>query len=154
MNDLIRPSFYEAYRRNRAPSEVRKAVPRSVRDVVGPTSEVRLDFFARSDHLPARVGKVISSRCCMQRGRLMASNYNTRPFAAEVLVNGRQSALVKDRQPIAEIWSGEKLAPWQKWGKAQDLLNLPGERTRPRVQFPAPSPETRKRPDHSPFSDS
>jgi diaminopimelate decarboxylase len=44
----------------------------------------------------------------------MASNYNTRSFAAEVLVNGKGAALVRERQPVEEIWAGEKLAPWLK----------------------------------------
>jgi diaminopimelate decarboxylase len=44
----------------------------------------------------------------------MASNYNTRSLAAEVLVHGKQAAIVRERQPVKEIWAGEKLAPWQK----------------------------------------
>jgi diaminopimelate decarboxylase len=47
-------------------------------------------------------------------GFVMASNYNTRPFAAEVLVSGKQAALVRERQPVKDIWAGEKLAPWLK----------------------------------------
>jgi diaminopimelate decarboxylase len=47
-------------------------------------------------------------------GFVMASNYNTRPMAAEVLVNGKQAALVRERQAVREIWAGEKLAPWLK----------------------------------------
>jgi diaminopimelate decarboxylase len=42
----------------------------------------------------------------------MASNYNTRPLAAEVLVNGRRAALVRSRQPAVAIWAGEEVAPW------------------------------------------
>jgi diaminopimelate decarboxylase len=44
----------------------------------------------------------------------MASNYNTRSLAAEVLVNGKQAAVTRERQAIADIWAGEKIAPWQK----------------------------------------
>jgi diaminopimelate decarboxylase len=44
----------------------------------------------------------------------MASNYNTRPLAAEVLVNGRQAAVVRGRQAVKAIWAGEKIAPWLK----------------------------------------
>jgi len=43
---------------------------------------------------------------------VMASNYNTRGLAAEVLVNGREAALVRERQPVKEIWAREKIAPW------------------------------------------
>jgi diaminopimelate decarboxylase len=42
----------------------------------------------------------------------MASNYNTRPLAAEVLVDGRQAAVVRARQRVGAIWAGERLAPW------------------------------------------
>lgn len=44
----------------------------------------------------------------------MASNYNTRPLPAEVLVQGQKAALVRARQPIDQLWAGETLAPWQK----------------------------------------
>jgi diaminopimelate decarboxylase len=44
----------------------------------------------------------------------MASNYNTRPLAAEVLVNGNRAALVRQRQPVRNIWAGETVAPWLK----------------------------------------
>ena len=47
-------------------------------------------------------------------GFVMASNYNTRCLAAEVMVSGSRSALVRERQPVREIWSGEKTAPWLK----------------------------------------
>jgi diaminopimelate decarboxylase len=45
-------------------------------------------------------------------GSVMGSNYNTRPLAAEVLVNGSKTALVRKRQEIADIWAGEQTAPW------------------------------------------
>ena len=45
-------------------------------------------------------------------GFVMASNYNTRSLAAEVMVEGNQAALVRERQPIEDIWRGEKAAPW------------------------------------------
>ena len=47
-------------------------------------------------------------------GFVMASNYNTRSLAAEVLVSGNKAAVVRERQPVKEVWAGEKLAPWQK----------------------------------------
>jgi diaminopimelate decarboxylase len=47
-------------------------------------------------------------------GFVMASNYNTRGMAAEVLVNGKRAALVRERQPVEEIWNHESPAPWQK----------------------------------------
>jgi len=47
-------------------------------------------------------------------GFAMASNYNARPLAAEILVNGRRAAVARERQSVKEIWSGEKIAPWLK----------------------------------------
>jgi len=43
----------------------------------------------------------------------MGSNYNARPLATEVLVNGKKFAAVRERQPVKAIWAGEKIAPWQ-----------------------------------------
>ena len=45
-------------------------------------------------------------------GFVMASNYNTRSLAAEVLVSGKKSAVVRERQRVKKIWAGEKVAPW------------------------------------------
>jgi diaminopimelate decarboxylase len=47
-------------------------------------------------------------------GFVMASNYNTRATAAEVLVNGRRSALVRRRQKLEELWAGEAIPAWLK----------------------------------------
>ena len=47
-------------------------------------------------------------------GSVMASNYNSRPLVAEVMVHGRQAALVRERQPVVDIWAGESVAPWLK----------------------------------------
>ena len=44
----------------------------------------------------------------------MASNYNSRSIAPEVLVNGKRAAIVRERQPVENIWSEEKIAPWLK----------------------------------------
>jgi diaminopimelate decarboxylase len=44
----------------------------------------------------------------------MGSNYNARPQATEVLVNGKKFAVVRERQAVKDIWANEKLAPWQE----------------------------------------
>jgi diaminopimelate decarboxylase len=43
---------------------------------------------------------------------VQASNYNTRPHAAEIMVSGKKSAVARERQPVKEIWSGEKVVAW------------------------------------------
>jgi diaminopimelate decarboxylase len=47
-------------------------------------------------------------------GFVMASNYNSRPLVAEVLVNGKKFAVARERQKVEEIWSGEKVVAWLK----------------------------------------
>jgi len=112
MNDLIRPAFYEAY--HEIIPVRRKGGPLLSSDVVGPICESG-DFFAKDRPLP-RVGEgdCLALLSAGAYGSVMGSNYNTRPLAAEVLVNGKKSALVRQRQPVTDIWAGECAAPWQK----------------------------------------
>ena len=112
MNDLIRPSFYEAYHQI-VPLNRRNGHTISS-DVVGPICESG-DFFAKDRPLPkAGEGDYLALLSAGAYGFVMASNYNTRSMAAEVLVSGKRAALVRARQPVREIWAGEKPAPWQK----------------------------------------
>ena len=112
MNDLIRPAFYDAYH------EIVPLTRRGGRlirsDVVGPICESG-DFFCKDRPLPQAVqGDYLALMSAGAYGFVMASNYNTRSLAAEVLVNGNQAALVRARQPVKAIWSGERPAPWLK----------------------------------------
>jgi diaminopimelate decarboxylase len=112
MNDLIRPAFYDAYHEI-VPLGKKggKLVPS---DVVGPICESG-DYFCQNRPLP-KVGEG-DYLCLMSAGAygsVMGSNYNTRAFPAEAMVNGRDYALVRKRQSVAEIWAGEKMAPWQR----------------------------------------
>jgi diaminopimelate decarboxylase len=110
MNDLIRPAFYDSYHEivplRRRPGRRRAA------DVVGPICESG-DFFAKDRPLPPlREGDYLALMSAGAYGSVMASNYNSRPLAAEVLVHGRRAALVRARQPTRDIWKAERLAPW------------------------------------------
>jgi diaminopimelate decarboxylase len=112
MNDLIRPAFYDAYHEI-VPLNQRNGATISS-DVVGPICESG-DFFAKDRPLPKLgEGDHLALMSAGAYGFVMASNYNTRSLAAEVLVNGRLAALVRARQPVQDIWAGEKIAPWQK----------------------------------------
>ena len=112
MNDLIRPAFYEAYHEILPATRKPGALVRS--DVVGPICESG-DFFCQDRPLPkAAAGDYLVLMSAGAYGFVMASNYNTRSLAAEVMVNGKRAALVRERQPTREIWRGEKAAPWQK----------------------------------------
>ncbi|HWW00161.1 MAG TPA: diaminopimelate decarboxylase [Candidatus Acidoferrum sp.] len=110
MNDLIRPAFYEAYHEIVPLSRTNGAALKS--DVVGPICESG-DFFCQDRPLPrVRQGDYLALMSAGAYGSVMASNYNTRALAAEVLVNGKRAATVRERQPIRDIWAGEKLAAW------------------------------------------
>ena len=110
MNDLIRPAFYDAFHEIVPVTRKNGALIKS--DVVGPICESG-DFFCHNRPLP-RVGEgdYLALMSAGAYGSVMASNYNTRALTAEVLVHGRQAALVRQRQPLPDIWRGEKLAPW------------------------------------------
>jgi diaminopimelate decarboxylase len=112
MNDLIRPAFYDAYHEI---VPLRRKTGRLISsDVVGPICESG-DYFAQDRPLPAAgQGECLALLSAGAYGFVMASNYNTRPLAAEVLVNGRQAALVRERQLVEDIWRGETVAPWLK----------------------------------------
>jgi diaminopimelate decarboxylase len=112
MNDLIRPAFYDSYHEI-VPTTKRGGKPVSS-DVVGPICESG-DYFAKDRPL-AKVGEgdYLALLSAGAYGSVMGSNYNSRPLAAEVLVNGKKSAVVRRRQTQAEIWANESAAPWQR----------------------------------------
>jgi diaminopimelate decarboxylase len=115
MNDLIRPAFYDSYheivpvaRRNGATNGLVSS------DVVGPICESG-DYFAKDRPLPkVGEGDYLALLSAGAYGFAMASNYNTRAMAAEVLVNGNKAALVRQRQKLDQIWANEKVPNWLK----------------------------------------
>jgi diaminopimelate decarboxylase len=112
MNDLIRPAFYEAYHEIVPLSRRNGGLTKS--DVVGPICESG-DFFCQNRPLPkVGQGEYLALLSAGAYGFVMASNYNTRSLAAEVLVNGKKAAVVRERQPVEKIWAGETVAPWLK----------------------------------------
>ena len=81
-------------------------------DVVGGVCESG-DYFCKDRPLPkVGEGDYLALLSAGAYGFVMASNYNARPLAAEILVNGRQAAVARERQPVKEIWSGEKVVAW------------------------------------------
>ena len=110
MNDLIRPAFYDSY--HEIVPLRRRGGPAVSSDVVGPVCESG-DYFAKDRPLPrVAEGDLLALLSAGAYGSVMASNYNTRPLVAEVMVNGRQSALVRARQRIDRIWAGENAPRW------------------------------------------
>ena len=107
MNDLVRPAMYDAFH---------EVVPVRQRDgqlvssdVVGGICE-SADFFCKNRPLAAaQEGDLLALMSAGAYGFVMASNYNGRPLAAEVLVDGAKAALVRRRQRVEELWAGEKI---------------------------------------------
>ena len=112
MNDLIRPAFYDAF--HEIVPTTRKNGEKLKSDVVGPICESG-DYFCKDRPL-AKVGEgdYLALLSAGAYGFVMASNYNTRPLAAEILVNGNKFAVARARQPVKEIWAGEKIVAWLK----------------------------------------
>ncbi len=113
MNDLIRPTLYEAWMPIlpvRAPHEGANLSPM---DVVGPICETG-DYLAKDRDLPPLAdGDLVVVGAAGAYGSAMGSTYNSRPLAAEVLVSGSRAALVRPREDIEAIIARENLAPWQ-----------------------------------------
>ena len=108
MNDLIRPVLYEAYH-DIVPVVRRAGSDRQTADVVGPVCESG-DFFARERDLPALdSGDLIAVMSAGAYGFVMASNYNSRPRAAEVLVEGAVAHVIRERDTFEDIIRNEKI---------------------------------------------
>jgi diaminopimelate decarboxylase len=112
MNDLIRPAFYDSYHEI-VPIEKNGRTTISS-DVVGPICESG-DYFAK-DRAVSKVaeGDYLALLSAGAYGSVMASNYNSRGIAAEVLVRGNKVELVRSRQTLDEIWQRERVPTWLK----------------------------------------
>jgi diaminopimelate decarboxylase len=108
MNDLIRPALYEAHHEVVALSD--SAAPKMVFDVVGPICE-SADVLAHSRELAVGAGELIAFLSAGAYGFVMASNYNSRPRAAEVIVEGSNAYLVRNRETIESLFADEHLLP-------------------------------------------
>ena len=107
MNDLIRPAFYESYHEIVPLRQRRGGGKLIATDVVGPICESG-DYFAKDRPLPAqKPGDRLALLSAGAYGFTMASNYNSRPRAAEVLVEGARHRLVRRRETMADLLRGE-----------------------------------------------
>ncbi|GBD26415.1 Diaminopimelate decarboxylase [bacterium HR30] len=111
MNDLIRPSLYGSYQEI-LPVQPSNHQESAIVDVVGPVCESG-DFLARDRELPpVRPGDLLAVMSAGAYGFVMASNYNTRPRAAEVLVDGNVFSLVRLRETYPDLLRGETIPTW------------------------------------------
>lgn len=112
MNDLIRPAFYDSY--HEIVPLTKKGGAKISSDVVGPICESG-DIFCKNRILPkVGEGDYLALLSAGAYGFVMASNYNARGFAAEILVNGKNAAVIRARQPVEEIWASERIPLWLK----------------------------------------
>jgi len=109
MNDLLRPSLYQAWQ-NIIPVEEKTDVISQAYDIVGPVCETG-DFLGKNRQLAIEAGDLLAVRSSGAYGFTMSSNYNSRPRAAEVMVDGSNAFVVRERETIASLWQGETLLP-------------------------------------------
>jgi diaminopimelate decarboxylase len=109
MNDLIRPSLYSAWQDIIAVDNS-YSTDENCWDIVGPVCETG-DFLGKERHLSLSQGDLLAVRSSGAYGFTMSSNYNSRPRAAEVMVDGNQMHLIRERESIPQLWLGEKLLP-------------------------------------------
>jgi diaminopimelate decarboxylase len=111
MNDLIRPTLYDAYHDIRPVRASGSAAP-IVADVVGPICESG-DFIALDRRLPEpKAGDLLAIMTAGAYGAVQASTYNTRPLVPEVIVRGKEFAVVRPRLDVGAILALDRLPPW------------------------------------------
>jgi diaminopimelate decarboxylase len=109
MNDLIRPALYDSYHEIRPVNEARLGDPAEKVDVVGPVCESG-DFLAKDRDLArTEEGDLLAVMSAGAYGFAMASNYNTRPRAVEVLVDGDRYTIVRRRETYEDLVAGETI---------------------------------------------
>ena len=111
MNDLMRPALYNAWQ------EIIPVVPRTGEprryDVVGPVCETG-DFLGKDRELCLAPADLLAVRSAGAYGFSMSSNYNSRPRAAEIMVDGKQIHVVRERETVADLYAHEHVLPWTK----------------------------------------
>ncbi|WP_143870487.1 diaminopimelate decarboxylase [Catenovulum sediminis] len=109
MNDLIRPSLYEAWQ-NIVPVDQSLERDAAIYDIVGPICETG-DFLGKDRNLKIAAGDLLAVRSSGAYGFTMASNYNSRCRAAELMVDGKSTHLVRAREQLTDLWKGETVLP-------------------------------------------
>jgi diaminopimelate decarboxylase len=112
MNDLIRPTLYEAHHEIWPVKEASAAAKRQVADVVGPVCESG-DFLALQRDMPtAKSGDLLAVMSAGAYGAVQAGTYNTRPLVPEVLVRGQEWALIRPRLEADALIALDRLPAW------------------------------------------
>ncbi|MEC3948484.1 diaminopimelate decarboxylase [Sphingobium sp. HWE2-09] len=109
MNDLMRPSLYDAWHDIRA---VKPAGARAIANVVGPVCETGDTFAMHRDMDVVQAGDLVAFMTAGAYGATMAGTYNSRPLIPEVLVSGDKWAVVRERPPIEALIEGDIIPDW------------------------------------------
>ncbi len=109
MNDLIRPSLYQAWQDILNVQQHPEGTT-GIFDLVGPICETG-DFLGKQRALTLRQGSLLAVRSSGAYGFTMASNYNSRPRVAELMVDGAQVHLIRQRETVADLFATESLLP-------------------------------------------
>ena len=112
MNDLLRPTLYDAHHDIRPVREAAVGAPRITADVVGPVCESG-DFLALDRSLPEpRPGELLAVMSAGAYGAVQASTYNTRPLVPEVLIKGERFAVIRQRPSYEDMIGLDRLPDW------------------------------------------
>lgn len=109
MNDLLRPALYSAWQKIEA-VEPRQNTEAQRYDVVGPVCETG-DWLGKDRDLAIEAGDLLAVHSAGAYGFTMSSNYNSRPRAVEIMVDGDQAHVVRERESVESLYSGENLLP-------------------------------------------
>ena len=109
MNDLIRPSLYQGHHEIIPVNENKSAdIPRKIFDIVGPICETG-DFLGKDRELSLKQNDLLAIRSTGAYGFVMSSNYNTRPRAPEIMVDGNKSHIIRQRETVESLFSNENV---------------------------------------------
>ena len=107
MNDYIRPALYQAWQQIKTVQENPQGETHNW-DIVGPVCE-STDFLGKDRELALSQGDLLAVMSTGAYGFVLSSNYNARPRAAEVLVDGDQWCVIRERENLSQLWAGEIL---------------------------------------------
>ena len=114
MNDLMRPSLYQAFHRIIPVIEAPPGITELPVDIVGPVCESGDTFAAARPMPPLAAGDLVAVLTAGAYGAVMSSSYNSRPLTPEVLVRGKEFALIRRRQDLAHMLQLEAMPEWFK----------------------------------------
>ena len=109
MNDLLRPALYQSWQMIQ-PVVIDDAIEAQQYDIVGPICETG-DFLGKDRTLAVKQGDLLAIRSAGAYGFTMSSNYNSRPRVAEIMVDGDQMHVIRERETIESLYAGEQVLP-------------------------------------------